>query len=218
MINNFKKSWLIIIALATIILGFFLFFYERPTSWHVYYQEKLKQPTRPLLLKALDFTNTQKGIALDLGAGASNETAHLLKNGWGVIAIDADPKSISIINERKDIDQYRRSLTTIESSFEDINWQNIPPCDLIFASYALPFVPPNQFNAVWRHVVDKIKKGGLFAGSFFNKEFNKISEKQRKHMTFFSKEEFLALFNEFTIEYFNEDENCFEIIARKKIA
>ena len=42
-----------------------------------------------------------------------------------------------------------------------------PACELVNASFALPFCPPAEFPGLWRRIVDSILPGGRFAGQFF---------------------------------------------------
>ena len=78
---------------------------------------------------------------------------------------------VAIDGEQDAIDRLRASvagaddrLETEVARFEDAHW---PSCDLVNASFSLPFCPPDRFDAVWRRIVDSIRPGGRFAGQLF---------------------------------------------------
>jgi SAM-dependent methyltransferase len=110
-------------------------------SWRPYYEEKLYKAPRPLLVKALAFVqdSSQKRV-LDLGAGAGNDTAYLLKQGWKVSANDIQEEAIEIIRSRQDIQPYSHSLVLMHKDFNDLPWNEFPQFDLIYAGYSFfPF-------------------------------------------------------------------------------
>ena len=47
---------------------------------------------------------------------------------------------------------------------EDASW---PACDLVNASFSLPFCAPGRFDEVWARIVDSLGPGGRFAGQLF---------------------------------------------------
>ena len=57
-----------------------------------------------------------------------------------------------------------RRLETQVAPFADAQW---PDADLVNAGYALPFCPPEHFDAVWQRVVAWVTPGGRFSGQLF---------------------------------------------------
>ena len=102
-------------------------------SWTPYYQEKLYQEPRPLLIQALGFFKDSfyEKQALDLGAGAGNDIAYLLKHGWKVWANDVQEEAIKVIASRNDIQPYIHNLILMPKSFIDLPWDSFPQFDLI---------------------------------------------------------------------------------------
>ena len=116
---------------------------------------------RPTLLAAAD-RFAAPGLAVDLGAGTGRDTAELLRRGWSVIAIDREQEAINRLHELAGPDSGR--LETRVSRFEDTEW---PACDLVNASFSLPFCPPGSFAGLWRRIVDSLPPGGRFSGQLF---------------------------------------------------
>ncbi len=218
----------IVVMLLLSGLIFLLFNILWGNKWEKYYKNKIYQPPQELVQKAIhSFKNP--GKAIDLGCGIGNDVAFLLKNGWQVWAIDNQPKAIEMLKARKDIDSFDR-LVTVTAGFDDeLKWSDLPSVDLLYACYALPFSQPEQFKHTWEHIKEKILPGGRFAGHFFGLNYQGFSENEKKEMTFLTKDEIYNLFEDFTIEYFQEHEedgesgtgraihsHIFEIIAQKR--
>jgi hypothetical protein len=89
---------------------------------------------------------------------------------------------------------------TIEVSFADME---VPSCDLVNASFALPFCEPRHFPGLWRRIVAAIRPGGRFAGQFFGDRDSWASLPDRMHH---SREEVVRLLEGFEIEMFREEE------------
>jgi hypothetical protein len=47
---------------------------------------------------------------------------------------------------------------------EDAAWEN---ADIVNASFALPFVPPDRFPGLWQRIAGSLGPGGYFAGQIF---------------------------------------------------
>ena len=131
-----------------------------------YYQRTGERPPRETLLCALDRwaeTAAGAGHAVDLGCGTGRDTIELLRRGWSVLAIDAEPDAIAGLRARPDLPPGTR-LETHVTRFEDTDW---PACDLVNASFALPLCPPQAFGPHWRRLVASIRPGGRFAGQLY---------------------------------------------------
>lgn len=113
----------------------------------------------------------------------------------------------------------------LETVVVNFNEMRIPPCDLVNASFALPFCEPTQFPMLWKKIVEAIRPGGRFAGQFFGKRDSWASMPGRTHH---SLEEVLQLLNGFEVEMMREEERddtpevrnpkhwqLFHVVARK---
>ncbi len=221
-----NKFLLLLTISCALLVCFFVkkYFFK---SWTPYYQAKLYKEPSPLLVKALALGNdfsAQEKKALDLGAGAGNETAFLLKSGWRVWAEDAEPEAIKIIVMRNDIAPYKNNLVLIKKSFVDVPWDQLPQFDLIFAGYSLPFASQKDFFKIWQHIINALPAGGLFVGNFFGPEHKGFNWWTKRKMTFVTKEQLLTMLKDFKVELFEEFygkddagifEHSFNVIARK---
>jgi tellurite methyltransferase len=188
-------------------------------EWVDYYDEQGDREPRDLLLQALDSFDAEGhvGVAVDLGAGQGFETAELLRRGWEVLAIDAEPDGIRRLLER--VGEEPR-LTTLVSPMQDAT---LPPADLVHASFSLPFCPPASFPGLWDRIRSAIRPGGRFTGELFGDRDTWASTES--HMTFFDAAGARALFDGFDVESFVEEEeddeempkhwHVFHVIARQ---
>jgi hypothetical protein len=55
-------------------------------------------------------------------------------------------------------------LETKLARFEDAEWGE---CDLVNASFALPFSRPEAFPTLWSRIVSSLRPGGRFCGQLF---------------------------------------------------
>lgn len=188
-------------------------------KWKEYQQQTSSGKPRPLLIKALTYVPT-RGAALDLGAGALNDTQYLLNNGFkNVTAVDITPqfKNVSI-KEGVHFEYY-------ESSFEDFRFQT-QYFDLISSQFSLPFTEKKQFPKVWRGITGGLKKGGIFCGQLFGK---KDDWQNRGTVITHTSEEIAQMTKNFEVLYLGEVENdsktasgqqkhwhYFELIAKKR--
>ncbi|MGF1511883.1 MAG: class I SAM-dependent methyltransferase [Myxococcota bacterium] len=143
--------------------------------------------------------------ALDLGAGAGNETRHLLAEGFRVHAIDADPFAVAVMEECARQQGLAARLTTQQATFETMT---LPEAsyDLVNASYALPFARPETFPKVWTRVVESLTEGGVVTAHFFGPEHGWA---ENPKMTFFSEAELRALLAQHPLEVrFFEETNA----------
>jgi SAM-dependent methyltransferase len=134
-------------------------------DWTEYYDAQAGRAARPVLLQALELRGSAPaGTAIDLGCGEGTETRHLLANGWRVHAYDADPASEARVRQGLDAAQQGR-LTFHSARFEDL--PDLPPADLIYAGFALPFCDPDALPALWANIRAALKPGAWFAGELF---------------------------------------------------
>jgi len=195
-------------------------------SWREYYEKTSRGIAWDTLREALRLIESKSSeprerFAIDLGCGAGRDTRELLRRGWKVLAIDNQPTAIRWIRSNVPT-KYRPQLTTRVASFEKTS---LPKCDLVNASYSLPFCSPQHFGSLWRKIVTSIHPGGKFSGHFFgiNDEWASLSD-----MTFHSRKQVKVLLQHFKIESFHEKEwegktssgrkkhwHVFSVVARK---
>jgi len=136
--------------------------------WAAYYRWTANRPPRELLLRTLDHLEwegrSRKGRqAIDLGYGAGNDTLELLRRGWTVVAIDGQSEAARFLTRRVPA-RLRGRLTCLVAPMEGLE---LPPADLVYASFSLPFCAPERFPQLWSSIRSAIRPGGHFAGQLF---------------------------------------------------
>ena len=187
-------------------------------EWGRYYDATGDKPRDTLLAALGGFASP--GLAVDLGCGAGRDTLELLRWGWRVVAIDSEPEAIRRLRASTGDDE---RLETQVARYEEAE---LPSCDLLNASWSLPFCPPGVFGVVWERIVDALRPGGRFCGQLFGERDEWATEDD---MTFHTREEAEALFGDFELERFDELEedgktalgtpkhwHVFNIVARKR--
>ena len=163
--------------------------YNQRNVWDEYNEVTKNKPPRKLLTKVA----TTGGYALDLGAGALNDTRYLLEQGYEVDVVDSNP---SILELGKDLKKVRLFV----SRFDAFDFP-IAKYDLINAGDAFPFNPPETFDAMIARLAASLKPGGVFVGQFFGVEDSWSNDKK---MTFHTKEQVAALLKGFAVSHFEE--------------
>lgn len=141
---------------------------SNPRRWAAYYRWTEARPPRELLLRTLDHIDWEgrprkHRSAIDLGFGAGTDTLELLHRGWLVLAIDAQKDAAGLLSRRVPA-RLRSALTTLIAPMEELD---LPPEDLIYASYSLPFCSPQKFPQLWKSIGRALRPGGHFAGQLF---------------------------------------------------
>jgi tellurite methyltransferase len=174
---------------------------ERDSDWRDYYERTSGRPPRRTLLFALERFGAEGGgrKAVDLGSGDGRDTIELLRRGWSVIAIDAEPAAIERLRSRRDLPR-DAALATLVARFEDATW---PPADLVNASFALPLCPAERFSTVWARVVQSLVPGGRFAGQLFGERDEWAGEPGITHL---ARAEAERLLDGLAVELFEEEE------------
>ena len=140
--------------------------YSEANDWPGYFGAVLGKGARETLVAALDsfaqegFTG---GLAVDVAAGEGRDTLELLNQGWRVVATDGHPEAFSFLWPRVP-EALKPNLTAVVVNFAEMQ---VPHCDLVNASFALPFCEPRHFPALWSRIVAAIRPGGRIAGQFF---------------------------------------------------
>ncbi|HTZ77885.1 MAG TPA: class I SAM-dependent methyltransferase [Stellaceae bacterium] len=192
-------------------------------DWGEYYDAVANRPPRGTLLGALDrFGETAAPrFAVDLGCGDGRDAIELLRRGWSVLAIDAEPEAIARLAARPDLPKGAR-LATLCQRFEDASW---PAADLVNASFSLPLCPPERFLDLWARIVQSLKPGGRFAGQLYGERDQWVGRPGITHMDRTAAE---CLLDGMAVELFEEEErdsltargkpkhwHIFHIVARK---
>jgi tellurite methyltransferase len=199
---------------------------SKDRDWAAYYAKTGDRPPRDTLMFALDRFDAALGttplLAVDLGAGSGRDVIEMLRRGWRVLAIDAEPDAIDFLKARPDLPP-EADLSGMVARFEDANW---PECDLVNSSFALPLCTPAEFERVWRRIETSLRLGGRFAGQLYGERDSWVG---RDGMTFHTRAKVEALLASFEIEHFVEEEDhsvtprgeakhwhAFHIVARRR--
>jgi tellurite methyltransferase len=174
--------------------------HDRDSDWREYYERTSGRPPRRTVLVALKGLGDGDGrAAVDLGCGDGRDAVALLRRGWRVLAIDAEPAAIERLRTRADLPA-GAALETLCARFEDAAW---PMVDLVNASFALPLCPPARFSEVWARIERQLKPGGRFSGQLFGRRDEWYGE---AGITFHERDEIGRLLNGFAVELLDEEE------------
>jgi tellurite methyltransferase len=178
---------------------------KKDWDWNLYYDKKVDEPMRDTLKQAFIYWGDRPpGFAVDLGCGSGNETIHLLKAGWQVLATDITEEGLNRLKARADIPDLSKLETQI-AAFENYT---LPKADLINSSYSLPFCEPDKFPALWDRIKKALKPGGVFCGHFFGQNDSWVKHGLTNH----SHEELDAMLEGLNIFYFEENEEDAETV------
>ena len=182
--------------------------------WTRYYAAAGNDP-RPTLLAALERFEAEPTdrdrLAVDLGCGTGRDTMELLRRGWRVFAIDSQEEAIERLCKQDDVLAAADRLETAVADFESATW---PTCDLVNASFALPFCPPERFPAFWQRIGSSLRAGGRVCGQLFGERDEWASDSPASPrawasplaMTFHTREEVDELLRDFDVEQLVEIE------------
>lgn len=172
-------------------------------DWSRYYDAVNDEPRDTLVAAAERFA--APGTAIDLGCGTGRDTIELLRRCWHVVAIDSEAEAIRRLRATAGDDE---RLTTQVAAYEHAA---LPECDLVNASWSLPFCRPEVFGVVWSRIVDSLRPGGRFAGQLFGDRDEWSTE---SGMTFHTRAQAEALFVDFELERFDEVEEDGETVLK----
>jgi trans-aconitate methyltransferase len=101
--------------------------------------------------------------------------------------------------------------------------RRLAPTDLVYAGYSLPYLPPSDFDRVWRLVAGSLRPGGWLAVNLFGERDSWAATADE---TFLSRDAARALFDGLEIVRFEEEDaegpsysgpkhwHVFDVIAR----
>jgi SAM-dependent methyltransferase len=140
---------------------------EPPGSdWAAYYRSTIGREPRPLFVKgmaAVEAAGLEPGQAIEIGFGDGRETLALLETSWRVLAIDPAPAAAEVLQSQVP-DHVADRLEIRSMPAEDAD---LPPFDLLYAGYSLPFLGADAFDRFWSAVRDRLRPGGILIVNFF---------------------------------------------------
>lgn len=193
-------------------------------GWATYYEKLRDRPPRRTLLAALDAFGEMpaESLAIDLGCGDGRDTVEILRRGWNVVAVDAEPEALKRLAERSAAESQR--IMPVVSRMEDVP---LPVgVQLVNSSFAMPLCEPARFHELWARIVEALPEGGRFSGQWYGPRDSWVG---RPGITFLEREAAHGLLQDFDIEMFEEEEadsttprgkpkhwHIFHIVARKR--
>lgn len=131
--------------------------------WSHYNENTKYNPPRELYSEAVELVSTDSPLALDIAAGALNETKDMLNKGFRVTATDSNSGITDLGNLIND-----NNLSTVVVNMEGFDY-GIEKFDFIIAMFALPFMKPKLFARTFNKIIPSLKKEGIFAFHLFGK-------------------------------------------------
>lgn len=199
---------------------------DKSADWAAYYEKLRERPPRRTMLAALDLfgpTHSSR-LAVDLGCGDGRDVIEMLRRGWRVMAVDAEPLALERLQERPDLPS-GAEMIAVASRFEQVSL----PHDalLINSSFAMPLCEPDDFRRLWSDIRRHLPLGGRFSGQWYGERDSWMG---RPGMTFITRDEAQGLLDGLQIEMFDEEEHdgttprgstkhwhIFHIVARKPL-
>jgi SAM-dependent methyltransferase len=180
----------------------------RDTTWTQYYEANDDRPPRPMLLDALA-SFPAPGDAVDLGCGSGIDTVAMLDEGWRVFSTDAEEEAIRRLGARVP-PASRDRVRMLVARMEEVE---LPPADLIWAGFSLFFCDPLRFPDVWGRIGTAVRPGGRFAGELLGERDTWAPD---DGITSFARADVETLFDRWSIERFEEEENDGEACSGPK--
>lgn len=176
---------------------------DKHQRWKRYYANTGERPPRKTLLLALERfagEGLQGGQAIDLGCGSGRDTIAMLRQGWRVLAIDAEPEAFAALKAREDLP----ADAALETRIGRFETEDLPPADLINSSFALPLVPPQEFPRLWQTMRAALRPGGRISTQLFGPKDDWFGDPT---ITFHTRAEAEARLDGLEIEMFDEEED-----------
>ena len=167
-------------------------------GWRDYYRNTRARPPRPLTLKALPHVPS-RNQALDLGAGALNDSRYLLAEGFAhVTALDQTPVAAEATATLPQA-RFRYHISLMEEYAFPLS-----TFDFVTAQFSLPFILPGQFDHVFSSIMASLTPGGVLSANCFG---DRDAWSGSPKMTFHSLTQITQLLSPFNIIYFHEEES-----------
>jgi Methyltransferase domain len=192
-------------------------------NWADYYQHTLGREPRPPFVRGMRILRdggVKPGQAVEVGFGDGEETLALLAAGWRVLAIDPSAEAAEVLSPRVSAELVDR----LEIRTAPAERTELPPFDLLYAGYALPFLAPEAFDRFWAHALDRANPGAFFVVNLFG---TRDTWAGRPGMRFHERAEVERLMNGLDVVAFDEIEqdgmsflgpkhwHTFDIVARR---
>ena len=135
-------------------------------DWPAYYRATIGREPRPLFNRGVRLAaeaGLAAGRAVEIGFGDGTEALALLASGWQVLAIDPTPGAADVLRPRVP----RSAVSRLEILTARVDDAEVPPFDLLYAGYALPFIRPEAFPRVWAELVARVRPGGFLVANLF---------------------------------------------------
>lgn len=166
--------------------------------WNLYNDKTKKLPSHTLLVEAISYVR-EREVSLDLGCGPMRDIPAIVGAGFKHIdAVDSNP-SVSEIAEEKILEG--APITFHQALYSEFNFPK-EKYDLVSAQYALPFNPPETFDAMFGRLISSLKIGGVFTGHFFGMEDSWASKPE---MSFHTEADIRELLSDFDIHVLREE-------------
>lgn len=149
-------------------------------DWPGYFKAVAGKEPRETLVRALEFTE-KPGFAVDLGCGEGRDTVELLARGWRVLAVDGHEMAVGLTGHHPRLPAEARDRLEIRHA--EMESAELPACDLLNASFSLPFCRPEAFDDLWERIHRAIRPGGLFAGQLFGDRDTWATLPDRSHQS-----------------------------------
>jgi SAM-dependent methyltransferase len=197
---------------------------DRSAGWAAYYDKLRDRPPRKTVLAALDAfgPSSADSLVIDLGCGDGRDVVEMVRRGWNVVAVDAEPAALQQLAARQMPGAER--ITPVNARLEEVplpigvKWVN--------SSFAMPLCEPARFHALWTRIREALPPGGRFSGQWYGPRDSWVG---RPGMTFLDRREAEALLADFEVELFEEEESdsvtprgnpkhwhIFHIVARRR--
>jgi SAM-dependent methyltransferase len=133
-------------------------------EWSDFLEATADRDHGPLLSAAWDFIGEDGTgrTVIDFGCGGGADTRWFLDRGWTVHAVDAAPEARQLLLDRVAASHLPR-LTIDIGLFHEVE---LPPADLVYASFSLPFAGPD-LDAALANGLGAVTPGGAFYGNLF---------------------------------------------------
>lgn len=157
-------------------------------SRDAYFQTTKNNPPKKFLVDFMTKYEIGKNW-IEIGSWAGNDTLYLLEKWFTVHAIDGDVTSEKYIIEKIG-NQYNNHFSFSQQMLWDLK---LPPTDVVYSAYTLPFCKVDLFDSMMENIVNSIQIWWYFIGNFF------WENDDWKHLALHTEKEIIQYFQKFEI-------------------